>query len=228
MNFVELVNKGHQLGVKYQPGGWMTEIDKHVILGLLSNLKDPYAKLQVAEIGVFQGGSSLIYLLALPNCTFHAIDDWSGGPVSPEFTSLKEGFREVTKHFRDRIVEHDGNSVVIGDEWDINLRLDICMVDGNHDCDFPARDISSFMLYVRRGGYLLVDDCEMRCVKKACDTFLKGNPHFELIVNTTALGGKVAIYRKRKEFPGIPLDPEPCSPEYKTFQSRHGFSNTNG
>lgn len=192
--FKELCDKAIEMGVKCGLGGWVTERDKEFLSEFLTSLPNKNQPLEVAELGVFQGGSSLIYLMSMPNCRFHAIDNWLGGPASPGYATIKEGFEDVTQIFKHRIVMHSGDSRDIGKNW--NIMLDICMIDGNHDTIFPKTDIFNFMSWIKKDGYILVDDCDMSNVREAINNFLQMNPSFKFIKDTQPEGGKIVVYQK--------------------------------
>jgi hypothetical protein len=194
MNYNELVKEALEKYSVNGLGGWMSVIDRDWISQFLTTKFDRNVTIEIAEVGVFQGGSSLIYLVALPNCKFHAIDNWLGGPASPGFETIKEGFIYFTKQFEDRIVMHSGDSTEIGKQW--NIELDLCMVDANHDLHFPREDIFYYSKWIKKNGYLLIDDYDMPNVKQAVDFMILNHPNWKFIHNTVPDGGKVITFQR--------------------------------
>lgn len=160
-------------------GGWITEEDKVWLIEFLLNTYSEKDIIDVLELGCFQGGSSLIFLYALPSCRFYAADNWLGGPASPQFKDIKEGFIHNTKEYKDNITIFSGDSLNIGKEWD--KELDLCYIDGCHDFPYPSGDIKYFSKWVKKDGFLLVDDYEMSDVKFAVDKLLMLNEMWRLI-----------------------------------------------
>lgn len=175
MTFKDVLSK-----TKGHAGGWLTQKDCNWLSFFLSSLEYDY-KPEIAELGVFQGGSSLIFLACQPNCNFHAIDNWQGGPPSPPWTNIKQGFLSITKDYKDQITIHSGNSKQIGYDW--KTPLDICLIDGCHNGEYPAIDIDNFSKWIKPRGYLLIDDYQMKDVKKATDEKLIGNPKWKTIAS---------------------------------------------
>lgn len=176
-------------------GGWLTQKDREWLAEWLTSLKFDYSPM-VAEIGVFQGGGSLIFLTALPTCRFFAIDNFSEGPPSPPYKSTKDAFLVYTKPFENRIKIFEGDSVEIGQIW--RLPLDICFVDGCHYGYYPEEDISNFMPWIKPKGYMLIDDYNMKQVKKAVSRTLFADSNWTLIHNPEFLGGDIIAFRKEK------------------------------
>lgn len=177
-----------------QCGGWLSDSDKYWLSEWLLSLK--IEKPVVVEIGVFQGGTSTLFLEALPDCTLYVVDDWLGGPPSPPYDNIKDAFIAYTKPYEDRIVFHSGDSKEIGEKW--HTPMDICMVDGCHNDEYPAWDINNFSKYLRVGGFLLVDDYQMKDVKSAVDVILRSNAQKWRLVKEpeTANGGDLIVFQK--------------------------------
>jgi len=89
---------------------------------------------------------------------------------------------------------HSGDSIQIGETW--NTLLDICMIDGDHDGKYPLNDISNFSKWIKKDGYILVDDCDMVNVRSAINVTLANNPNFKFIKDTMPEGGKIVVYQK--------------------------------
>ena len=196
MNYAELSALCHEKGAQHI-GGWLWGPDCEWLSDFLTTKIKPEEQLQVAEIGVFQGGGSLIFLTALPNCKFYAIDDWKGGPASPGYPTIKEGFIDCTKIFADRIELVSGDSIETGKNW--KQPLDICLVDGCHDGEYPRHDIMNFGKWVKKGGYLFVDDWTMGPPRHYIEQLLMNNSKWKLIKHADEHKGDMMGFQKLEE-----------------------------
>jgi hypothetical protein len=191
----ELKKSGDNRIDLYKFGGWISDTDKDRLIQLLCTHFNPEEKYSVAEIGIFQGGDALIILHALPNCHFHALDNWLGGPASPGFANIREGFVHAIKstNTENRVTIHDGDSLKTAPNWDIEL--DLCIVDGNHDEPYVTSDITNMSKWVKVGGYLLVDDYDMLQVKSAVDKLLLNNSNWQKIEVTEQID-KLIMFKR--------------------------------
>ena len=191
--FEELAGK---IRTKGSPcGGWMTQADCYWLAAWLPEL-DLGESPVIMELGVFQGGSSTIFLEAQPTCKFHALDNWKGGPPSPPYKNIKDAFLVFMKPYMDRIQMHSGDSIVIGKQWD--TPMDICYIDGCHDGQYPREDIFNFGRWVKIGGYLLVDDFQMGPVRGAIEQLLTHNPKWVEVRIPSRDGGEIAVFQRIK------------------------------
>lgn len=187
MNYEEL----HKIS-KGKAGGWLSNRDSRFLTRFLSDLKYDYPPV-IAEIGVFQGGSSLIFLIAQPTCKFYAIDNFLGGPHSPQFQNLRDGFNKTTEDYKDRITVCVGDSKAIGRSW--RVYMDILFIDGCHDGDYPSADIANFTPYLKKDGYLMIDDYGMPNVEKHVESLLF-NSDYKLIAQAPETEDIIVFQRK--------------------------------
>jgi len=152
-------------------GGWSTLRDRYFLADFLqlvnlefalSGIKTP----KITEIGVFRGGTSLMFLTIIENAVLHAIDNWSAGPFE-DYKTLKHAFLHDMSCFLDRVIFHDGDSQEIGKTWKEEINL--LYIDGCHDYEAAKADIENFVPHVTQGGFILIDDFWMDGVKKAID-----------------------------------------------------------
>ena len=174
-------------------GGWLSTEDQEWLVNLLCSLEypDDY-KPTVVEVGVFQGGQTLIYLTALPNCYVYAVDNWQGGPPSPPWKNIKDAFIATVKDYHDRVTLVTGDSKLVGAQWD--TPADIIMIDGCHNKDYPITDVKNFAQWVKVGGYLLVDDSHMRDVQPAI-VYMQDRPDF----STVRISRDVSAFKRERE-----------------------------
>lgn len=159
-------------------GGWITEIDKPFLIQFLQTIKmsDPL----LVEIGTFYGGTSTIFLTILDDCKLVAIDNWSVGPFEP-FKSLREGF----EHYMQCFIEQGRVEIITGDSREVsknwNRKIDMLFIDGDHSYLGASGDIDSFVPWVKKGGYIFVDDYDIADVRRAVDEKILNNDMFSLI-----------------------------------------------
>jgi len=159
-------------------GGWITTRDRAFLVEFLQkiNIENPV----LLEIGTFFGGTSTIFLTILDDCKLIAIDNWSEGPFEP-FSSLKEGFLFKMDCFikQGRVEIIDGDSREIGKRWD--REVDMLYIDGDHSYQAARSDIDNFTPWVKKGGYVFVDDYDLDSVRRAVDERLTTNNKFTLV-----------------------------------------------
>mgnify|MGYP000694307990 CR=1 FL=1 len=159
-------------------GGWITSRDRRFLVEFLQliDIKNP----TLVEIGTFMGGTATIFLTILDDCKLIAIDNWSEGPYEP-FASLKEAFEHHMRCFieQGRVEVIDGDSRDIGRNW--NRPIDLLYIDGDHSYEVCSADIRNFTPWVRRGGYVFVDDYDVPAVRRAVDELLLNNPDYLLM-----------------------------------------------
>ena len=143
-------------------GGWTSHRDRLFLCSFLQKVNKEFqikgiVSPQIAEIGVFMGGTSMMFLLLVENSHLYAIDDWSGTPYDP-YPSLKEGFLDHLAQWiaLDRITIMDTDSKRLG-QW-IEPPLDLVYIDGDHSFAWTKSDIDCFVPAVKPGGYILIDD----------------------------------------------------------------------
>jgi SAM-dependent methyltransferase len=149
-------------------GGWTSERDRYFLVEWLQKINQEFKEKnivspQIAEVGVFMGGTSMIFLSILENAHLYAIDDWSGKPYDP-FPSLREAFLTRMKYFMPRTTVIDGNSRTLGSgSMPIKKEsLDLLYIDGDHHYDWVKSDMDYFIPLVKPGGYILMDDFQIR------------------------------------------------------------------
>jgi predicted O-methyltransferase YrrM len=175
-------------------GGWITVQDQEWMADFLTGLEYPkeYTPI-VAEIGVFQGGGTLLYLTALENCHVYCIDNWSDEAAASKPLSLKENFWKFIGEFKDRVTLIEDDSKNVGKDW--NVETDIVMIDGCHDKGYPTVDVDNFSRTLKVGGYLLIDDSGMKDVIVAINK-VKASGNYELIKDGTGLN--LTAFKKKK------------------------------
>lgn len=191
--YTEDYKKVSNLPVMGGLGGWLSPIEVHWLIDFFQ--KNDFSEKPIAlELGVFAGNTSLIFLLALPTCILHVIDNFQEKLFHPTVSNQKDGFEKTILPYKDRVIIHEGDSVDIGNSW--NTPLDIAFIDGNHYENYPYNDIKNFKPWVKSGGYIMVDDYSMKIVKSAIDSLLYNDKNYECIASPNKGLVDLVVFRK--------------------------------
>lgn len=129
------------------------------------------------EIGVFEGGSALLFLqhiLTHPESTYTGIDD-----------NLRNVAIENLNGYGSRV------KLIPGDSTDIlpgliksGYAFDIVYIDGCHQINYALRDIDLSFRMLRPGGVILVDDYAHPeyGLKMPIDRYLSDRPDIDIIL----------------------------------------------
>lgn len=198
--------------------GWYDALlnSEHVIQNNNTDKKielDATQRLQIVEIGVYEGASSCFwsdFYLNHPDSRLISIDPFTGSEEHLREPEKYPGLSQLEVTARDNIAKSDnagkveiikGYSHLIfphlhhryGEEpW-----IDILYIDGAHDSTSVARDVTLYVPMVKPGGVVFFDDYAHPDVKRAVDMSLNAFASFDLAMFTGwQLVGKVADYKK--------------------------------
>lgn len=174
---------------------------------------DEQQKLQIVEIGVYEGASSCFwsdFYLNNPDSRLISIDPFTGSEEHLKEPEKYPGLSKLEVTARENIAKSDnagkveiikGYSHLIyphlfyrygEDPW-----IDVLYIDGAHDSISVARDITLYVPMVKPGGVVFFDDYAHPDVKRAVDMSLNAFAEFELAMFTGwQLVGKIADYKK--------------------------------
>lgn len=145
-NFEEIYNQVKDIN------GWMSKEDCEVIYNYTKNIKGLFV-----EIGSYMGISTKTMALSSPESEIIAIDSYlSLNPPDPkiDFVTAKKTFLEATKDLHVTLIQED--SYIVGNTW--CKTIDFLHIDGDHTYEAVKRDISSFVPWVKVGGFVLFHD----------------------------------------------------------------------
>ena len=173
---------------------------------------DEQQKLQIVEIGVYEGASSCFwsdFYLNNPDSRLISIDPFTGSEEHLKEPEKYPGLSKLEVTARENIAKSDnagkveiikGYSHLIyphlfyrygEDPW-----IDVLYIDGAHDSISVARDITLYVPMVKPGGVVFFDDYAHPDVKRAVDMSLNAFAEFELAMFTGwQLVGKIADYK---------------------------------
>ncbi len=158
-------------------------------------------KLVGCEVGVWQGRTSRKLLEALPNLFLYLVDRWCVPPLGDtywqgsvemvrstqkEFDKVYNDTLKAVKAFKGRYKIIKKDSIIAAFEIPDNS-LDFCFLDGDHSYPGISKDISAWLLKVKKGGLICGHDYEnpntKTEVKRAVDE--KFGSDIELSYNKT-------------------------------------------
>lgn len=106
----------------------------------------------IVEIGRKYGGSALLLASAISNeRKVYSID-------IEEHERVKKYFSISPKEITDKIIMLEGKSEKIGRKWDMNKKVGMVFVDGDHSYKGVKKDIEIWMPILLSGGYACFHD----------------------------------------------------------------------
>lgn len=151
--------------------------------------------LSILEIGVFEGRSSVYILdniMKGENCILHSID--------PDIQI--KGRHNLSTH--SRAILHEDFSINILPKFLCEGKLfDFIYIDGDHNASGTLSDIVMSWRLLKVGGYLLIDDYEMKILNPwfyCSHEAFNDHPRLNFIHPSVAIDAFLSIYRGQYEF----------------------------
>jgi hypothetical protein len=174
---------------------------------------DETQKLQIVEIGVYEGASSCFwsdFYLNHADSRLISIDPFTGSEEHLREPKKYPGLSKLEVTARENIAKSDNAGKVeiikgyshliyphLSYRYGENPWIDILYIDGAHDSISVARDITLYVPMVKPGGVVFFDDYAHPDVKRAVDMSLNAFAEFELAMFTGwQLVGKISDYKK--------------------------------
>ena len=171
-NYLKLINH------KQYSVNWFAENIEHWIftfesIGIKSN------KLNILEIGSWEGLSAVFILSYFDNSTLTCVDTWAGADEHSEvdMERIEKNFNANVSTFQNRIVKIKLDSASFFAKYKNSEKYDLIYIDGSHYVDDVLIDAISAFECLKEGGILIFDDYLW---DQYCD--VKENP--ALAVNT--------------------------------------------
>lgn len=126
---------------------------------LFNKLKIKNNKLNILEIGSFEGRSTIFFLKYFKNCNITCVDIFEGAEElsSEKFDQIFQNFNYNIKGFRDRIKVFKGTSDNFFSQNSDEL-FDLILIDGNHSYDFVLNDAQNSFKRLKKNGIIIFDD----------------------------------------------------------------------
>lgn len=126
---------------------------------------------KMAEIGSFQGESTTIFSLYLPNTKIYAIDPLENGYDSDDIASCQD-MQNIQHNFTVRTSNFPNiTQIKLKSQDAVNTfndyEFDLVYIDGDHRYDAVKSDISSWKTKIKNGGYISGHDYGRECINKA-------------------------------------------------------------
>lgn len=124
---------------------------------------DTEGRLQLLEIGSFEGNSSTFLLDTFGHSTLTCVDTWGGlnkhEAVMYEKRKVEESFDFNTARYRDRLIKFKGTSEAFFAQTDVSKETyDFIFVDGSHYFDDVLIDAVRCLSMLKVGGLMIFDD----------------------------------------------------------------------
>jgi SAM-dependent methyltransferase len=118
-----------------------------------------YKKINILEIGCYEGLSTVFFLSTLKNSNIHCVDPFLDFAENKDkdFNQVFENFKNNTKEFQTRV----RLSKITSDDYfkkNLNEKFDLIYIDGNHHCDNVLRDARNSFKLLNKGGFIVFDD----------------------------------------------------------------------
>jgi predicted O-methyltransferase YrrM len=125
-------------------------------------------RLQVLEIGSWEGRSTCYMLDRLPGCTLMAVDTWQGSEeniTDKGLNFIEKKFSANTRRFKGRVKKRKGTSLDFFHAWSskypersLKGYFDLIYVDGSHRADDVLCDTIQAFALLKPGGVMVLDD----------------------------------------------------------------------
>ena len=134
-------------------------------------------RLEILEIGSYEGRSTNFLLRTLPNATVTCVDAWDADAYTrrrrevaeAHIAAVEKRFDANTRHFHDRVYKVKKTSLAFFAEKLGQSRFDLIYVDGSHYCDDVLCDALHSFDMVRAGGIVIFDDYLWRQYRRPSD-----------------------------------------------------------
>jgi predicted O-methyltransferase YrrM len=118
-------------------------------------------KLQILEIGSFEGYSALYFLENFPYSTITCVDMWQNNEEQKEFnlSKVEINFDKNTKKYKDNLKKYKQSSDYFFKNTKDRLNhYDIIYIDGDHYYKTVFKDVTNSFAALKIGGVMILDD----------------------------------------------------------------------
>ncbi len=182
--------------------------------GLFTKYLDKYnsKKINVLEIGVFEGRSSLWFLnniLKHKDSKIYCVDTWKYG--SKKYQDVYSNFKENMEPFKDKVVILRGKSSEMIKRL-TDEKFDFIYIDGDHHSKSVLEDAVLYYRHLKPGGLMIFDDYthnkdhDVNCPRPGIDAFLN---IYSNEIKVLYLGWVVIVKKRVKA-----LEIRPCYSEF--------------
>ena len=136
-------------------------------------------KLNILELGSYEGLSTVFFLTMLKHSNIYCVDPFVDFEENKDkdFNKVYENFKYNTQKFENRIRLSKSTSDNFFEKG-IKEKFDLIYIDGNHLYDFVKKDISNSLNFINKEGIIVLDDYKLKGwwndgVTRAIDYFIK-------------------------------------------------------
>ncbi len=134
-------------------------------------------KINILEIGSWQGLSSYFILHSLPNATLTCVDTWEGSEehksgdaaTKDVLSNIETSFDKNLSPFVDRLTKYKETSFSYFNNNSKRNIFDMVYVDGSHHCDDVVIDAVKSFEMLKVGGVMIFDDYLWQYYEKNID-----------------------------------------------------------
>lgn len=129
-------------------------------------------KLDILEIGSWEGMSSLFILTELPNANLTAVDTWSGSDEhqgDDVLSKIESNFDSNLYKVSNRLNKYKGTSYQYFNDCKSDQLFDLIFIDGSHFCDDVLIDGIKAFQHLRLNGIMIFDDYFWRIYSRDFD-----------------------------------------------------------
>jgi predicted O-methyltransferase YrrM len=136
-------------------------------LFFLFNKYDTDKRVNILEIGSFEGKSAIFFLTFFKESKIYCVDTWLGSNElnNHNFDLVEKTFNSNIQNFASRIVKCKMSSDFFFKN-NKNLRFDLIYIDGSHYYKQVYRDAINSLKILKPGGIIIFDDFLFRFYKK--------------------------------------------------------------
>lgn len=137
-------------------------------------------RLNILEIGSWEGASSLFMLNHFPNSLLTCVDTWKGADEHAllDMERVEDNFDANTFEFKNRLNKYKNSSLSFFVNNPAQSIYDIIYVDGSHYVDDVLMDALNAFRMLKVGGVLIFDDYLWSEYKKSADNPALGINNF--------------------------------------------------
>jgi hypothetical protein len=124
-------------------------------------------KLQILEIGSFEGYSSVFFLKNFKNSKLSCVDMWKNNQEQKEFNmnKIEKTFDKNTYIYKKNLLKFKQSSDLFFKKNCNKKKFDIIYVDGDHFYKTVFRDLTNSYYVLKKNGLMIIDDLQYNFYK---------------------------------------------------------------
>ena len=138
-------------------------------------------KMNILEIGSFEGASTCFFLHNFKNSNIYCVDTWSENYTEGtsnknyNFSEIEKRFDKNTSEYNARIKKFKMTSDSFFLQKEYKNYFDVIYIDGAHDYESVVKDAVNSLIFLKKDGVLIFDDFLKNQTHKAIMKFFEDN-----------------------------------------------------